>query len=274
MKVLLCTDGSRNGLSAVKLGAIVAAWSQAETTLLCVVDKSASEQEATRLLRLANNTAQKTGASVATYIGHRGELVDEMLTQMLQVEYDFVTVGYEARSFLEKMIWGSTASRIADELPVSVLIIREPRDWIDHILIGISGGGFTTACTGWGGQVAAAFDAQVTLLHVGATPPLMYAGLEEVIESLDELLGTDTAEAQAIREATACLDELGIRTQVELVHGLPERELLRVAQEQEVDLLVVGSAWAAQRVRRIFFRNVTEKILLNTQRPVLVIRPD
>jgi nucleotide-binding universal stress UspA family protein len=41
----------------------------------------------------------------------------------------------------------------------------------------------------------------------------------------------------------------------------------------EVDLLVIGSSWAAQPVHRIFVRNVTEQVLLNTQRPVLIVRP-
>jgi nucleotide-binding universal stress UspA family protein len=192
---------------------------------------------------------------------------------MLPVEYDLVIVGYYARSFLEKVLWGSLAARIAHELPASVLIVRGRRDTIERILVGISGGGFTTECTEWAGRVAAAVGAHVTLFHVVPAPPLMYAGLEEVVESLTEFLQTDTPEARSIKQAVALLSKRGLQSDVELTHGMPERELLRVAQEKDTDLLVIGSSWAAQSMKRLFLRNVTEKVLLKTSRPVLVVRP-
>jgi nucleotide-binding universal stress UspA family protein len=192
---------------------------------------------------------------------------------MLDTEYDLVIVGYETRGFLEKMIWGSWATRIAHEVPTSVLIIRDRRDMINHVLVGISGGGFTEACVAWAGHIATAFDAQVTLVHTSQMPALMYGGLEEVRETLTEFLQTDTAEAHAMKQAVARLDDIGARTEVKLVYGLPERELLRLMQDLDIDLLVIGSWWAAQPVRRAVLRNIAEKLLLHTRRPVLVVRP-
>jgi nucleotide-binding universal stress UspA family protein len=206
-------------------------------------------------------------------IGRRGRMIEQMLTQILDNDYDLVIVGYHTRSFLEKAIWGSFAARIAHELPLSVLIVRGRRDQVQHVLVGISGRGFTNECVEWGGRIAVAFGGRVTLLHASATPPLMYGGLEEVVETLSELLETDTAEAQALKRAVAQLGALGVENDVELTHGLAERELLRVAQARDVDMLVIGSSWAAEPMHRVFVRNVTEKILLNTERPVLVVRP-
>jgi nucleotide-binding universal stress UspA family protein len=270
MKILVCTDGSRNGLSAVHLGGVISARLEAEVTLLCAVENRRRDPE--RSLERAIQVMQKTGAAF-TPVGRRGRLVEEMLAQMLQVEYDLVIVGYYARGFLEKILWGSLAARIVHELPVSVLIVRDRRDTINRVLIGISGGGFTEECTDWGGRIAAAFGARVTLLHVSPAPPLMYAGLEEVTETLAEFLQADTFHAQALREAVARLTGMGVGAEVELAHGLAERELLRVAQDQDVDLLVIGSAWAVQPMQRLLLRNITEKVLLNTRRPVLVVRP-
>jgi len=270
MKILLCTDGSRNGLSAVHLGGKIAARLEAEVTLLCIVESKRRDPD--RSLKQAIQAMQKSGA-LFTPIGRRGRLVEEMRAQILQVEHDLVIVGYHARSFLEKMLWGSLAARSAHESPVSVLIVRERRDTINGVLIGVSGGGFTEECLAWGGRIAAAFGARVTLLHVSPAPPLMYAGLEEVAETLTEFLQTDTPDAQALRQAVAHLTEMGVQTDVKLARGLPERELLRVAQDQDVDLLVIGSSWAAQPLQRLLLRNITEKVLLNTERPVLVVRP-
>jgi nucleotide-binding universal stress UspA family protein len=80
-------------------------------------------------------------------------------------------------------------------------------------------------------------------------------------------------ESHAVRRAVLNLTALNVLTDVRLVHGLPERELLRLAQDRDVDMLVIGSAWAAQPMPRLFLRNITEQVLLNTQRPVLVVRP-
>lgn len=270
MKILLCTDGSINGLSAVHLGGAIAARLKAQVTLLCVVESK--RRSPGRALKQATQVVQKSGAAFMS-IGRKGRLIEQMLTQMLVIEYDLVVVGYYARSFLEKVVWGSLATRIAHELPVSVLIVRDQRETINHVLIGISGGGFTQDCSEWGGQIAAAFDARVTLLHVSQSPPLMYAGLKEVAETLPEFLHADTPDAQAIKQAITCLIGIGVQAAVELRHGLPERELLRLAQERDVDLLVIGSAWAVQPLQRAMLRNITEKVLLNTRRPVLVVRP-
>ena len=270
MRILLCTDGSRNGLSAVHLGGAIAACMEAEATLLCVVASKRCNLKSD--LERAVDVLEKSGVDFEA-IGYRGKLVEQMLTQVAEKDYDLAVVGYDARSFLEKALWGSMAARIAHELPVSVLIVRGHRDWINHVLIGISGSGFTDECVKWGGRIALAFDAPVTLLHVSPAPPLMYAGLEEVVETLPEFLQTHTPEAQSVRKASAYLTELGVQTDFELARGLPERELLRIAQSRAVDLLVIGSTWAAQPVQRLFSRNISEQVLLHTQRPVLVVRP-
>jgi nucleotide-binding universal stress UspA family protein len=270
MKILLCTDGSHDGLEAMNLGVDIAARLNAEITLLCVVEGKRRDLE--KPPRRAIRAMEELDVAFE-FIGRRGKLIDEMLAQMLQDDYQLVIVGYHARTFLEKALWGSLAARVAHELPVSVLIVRGRREGIKQILIGISGGGFTNECVKWGGQIAASFGARVTLLHASPPPPLMYAGLEEVVENLTEFLQTDTTESQALKYAVAHLTELGVQTDVRLVRGLAEREILRLAQDHDVDLLVVGSSWAAQPVHRFFVRNVTEQVLLNTQRPVLVVRP-
>lgn len=271
MDILLCTDGSRQGLRAVRLGAAVAAQLKADATLLCVV-ASKRHADLDDWVGQATDIVEEAGVRF-NVIGRRGQLVEEMLAQMLETEFDLVVVGYHARSFLEKAIMGSLAARIAHEVRASVLIVRGKRDWIKHILIGVSGGGFTHDCAEWGGRIAAAFGARVTLLHASQAPPLMYTGFEEVTETLAEFLQTDTLESQALKQAVSDLTSFGVQTHVELVHGLPERELLRLAQDRDVDLLVIGSAWAAQPMPRLFLRNITEQVLLNTQRPVLVVRP-
>ena len=67
--------------------------------------------------------------------------------------------------------------------------------------------------------------------------------------------------------------EEGVQANLRLARGVPELELLRVAYDQDVDLLITGSSWAAQPLPLLLLRNITEKVLRNTRRPVLGIRP-
>jgi nucleotide-binding universal stress UspA family protein len=270
MRFLIGTDGSSDGLGAVNLGGKMAARMDAEVVLLCATN--ATRNVLDKALGRAAEAIEETGISF-TDVARRGHLIDELLAQMLAVDYDLVIVGYQTRGRLDRMLWGSLAARIVHELPTSVLIVRDWREAINHILIGISGGGFTAECANWGGRIAAAFNARVTVLHASQAPALMYAGLEEVAESLQEFLQTDTLEARALRGAIDRLNALGVKVDVELIHGLPEREILRLTQSKDIDLLVVGSSWAANPMHRTLLKNVAEKVLLRTRRPVLVVRP-
>jgi nucleotide-binding universal stress UspA family protein len=270
MRLLLCTDGSPTGLRAVELGASLANRMSAEATLMLAREEEHKDAESARERTLA---ALQESVVEFSFVERRAELVDAALTQLVEQEYDLVVVGYSARTFLERALWGSLAARIAHEFPLPVMIVRGEYAGIDRILIGISGGGFTDACVEWGGRIALAFETSVILLHVGPSPPLMYGGFEEVVEDLAELLQTDTPEARAIKRAASMLTRLGVEFEVELVRGLAEREILRYAQELNCGLIVIGSAWAAQPVRRFFMRNVTEQVVLKAQRPVLVVRP-
>lgn len=270
MRLLIGTDGSPAGLRAVELGAALASRMSAEVTILLALEGEDSDAESARERSV---TALQESAVEFSLVESRAELVDATLAQLVKQEYDLGVVGYSARTFLERALMGSLAARIAHEFPLPVMIVRGENAEIDRVLIGISGGGFTDACVKWGGRIASVFETSVVLLHVGPSPPLMYGGFDEVVEDLPELLQTDTPEARAIKRAASILTELGVEFEVELVRGLAEREILRYAQELNCGLIVVGSAWAAQPVRRFFMRNVTEQVVLKAQRPVLVVRP-
>lgn len=270
MRLLLCTDGSPTGQRAVELGASLASRMSAEATLVLALEGDREDAESVR--ERSRAAVQESGVEFS-FAERRAELVGATLAQLVEQEYDLVVVGYNARTFLERALMGSLAARIAHEFPLPVMIVRGENVVIDRVLVGVSGGGFTDACVEWGGRIASAFETPVVLLHVGPSPPLMYGGFEEVVEDLAEFLQTNTPEARAIKRAGSILTQLGVEFEVELVRGLAEREILRYAQELDCGLIVIGSAWAAQPVRRFFMRNVTEQVVLKAQRPVLVVRP-
>jgi nucleotide-binding universal stress UspA family protein len=268
--ILLCADKSRNALAAVSFGGRLAAALNAETTLLAAGRKA---HQVYRALSAGEQILSAFGLSPRSLVGI-GRPVHQFIRQIQREGYDLVVIGYRKRSKLEKALLGCVAARVVHQATTSVLVVRKGRPDIRRLLLGIGGSGFTAEMTEWGAQIAAAVGARVTLIHVEPAPPLMYSGLPEVHQTLSELLETDTPAARAIRQAAARIEKTGVPADIRLAYGVTDRELLRTAQEGDYDLLIVGSAWAKPPIDRLGLSNVTRNILLQTQRPVLVVYPD
>ena len=269
MRILLCADKSRNALAAVSLGGRLASALGAETTLLAAGKKA---QQVYNALNKAEEIVRAFGITPKTLVAI-GPSVMQFIEQVQREGYDLVVIGYRRRSAMEKALKGCVAAQVVHQATTSVLVVRQGRQDIRRLLLGIGGNGFTTEITDWGARIAVALGAQVTLIHVESAPPLMYSGLEEVHQTLAEFLETDTPAARAIRQAAAALQETRVQAEIKLAYGVTDRELLRTAQEGDYDLLILGSAWARPPLDRVVLENITRNILLKTRRPVLVVYP-
>ena len=270
IRMLLCTDKSRNALAAISMGGRVASALGAETTLLAA---GRSEPAVRKALSAALEVLGSFGIAPKP-LARIGPFTGEFIDEICRGEYHLAVIGYRKRSALEKALQGCVAARVANQATTSVMIVREGRPDIRRLLVGVGGNGFTDEMVNWASRLASAMGAHVTLMHVESAPPLMYAGLAEVHQTLTELLQTDTPAARALRQAAATLDAAGIAADIKLVHGVTDRELLRATQEGDYDLLIVGSAWALPPITRLMLPNVTLDVLLKTRRPVLVVYPD
>jgi nucleotide-binding universal stress UspA family protein len=268
-RILLCADKSQNALAAISLGGRLAAALEAETTLLAAGKKAQQVYDA---LNTAEEIVRAFGIKPKTLVTI-GPSVRQFIEQVRREGYDLVVIGYRKRSAMEKALRGCVAAQVVHQATTSVLVVRQGRQDIRRILLGIGGNGFTSEITDWGSRIAAALGAHVTLLHVESAPPLMYGGLEEVQETLAEFLESDTPASRSIRLAADALKKTGVSAEIKLAHGVTDRELLRTAQEGDYDLLILGSAWARPPIERVVLENITKNILLKTQRPVLVVYP-
>jgi nucleotide-binding universal stress UspA family protein len=269
MEILLCTDGSPNALAAVTLGGRLAAALDARTTLLSA---GLNADQVDQVLAQGVEALAPFEIEPATLVSI-GRPADEFVSQAKRAAYDLVVVGYRQRRVIEKAFAGCVATRIAQQARTSVLIVRRGRPDIRRILVGVGGHGFTDDLAKWAAIIGAAVGGKVTLLHVEWSPPLMYAGFEEVHQTLSEFLETDTPAAAAVRQAARILRLAGVQAEIKLTHGVTDREVLRTAQDGNYDLLIVGSSWAGPSLNRVVLSNVTREVLLQTNRPVLVVYP-
>jgi len=116
-------------------------------------------------------------------------------------------------------------------------------------------------------------DVRVTTLHVyeSVDTPADEAGsaiIDEINESIADLRGIP----ESLTAVEGRLDDLGIDHDRELHAGDPTEAILAVAADRDVDAVVLGMQKRSP-VGKALFGSVSQAILLNADRPVIVGKP-
>lgn len=271
MRILICTDGSKYAEDAIRFGGLIAKGVKAHLTLLGVIE-GPNEMEKVRqsLERAIDLLAQEVAAlETRTKMGHAAE---EILSETEEREYDLVIVGSRGRRGITRFLLGSTAARIVQHAPISVLIVKGQQPSLRRILICTGGEERGEEDIRFGGMIAQSTGAQVTILHVISQLPLTpEARFEDLEATKKELLQQEIPEAIHLRKGLQILKGLGVAGEVKIRRGLVVDEILAEAEEG-YDLLVVG-AHAAPGLYRFLLDDLTTQIVLGSPRPVLVVKP-
>jgi nucleotide-binding universal stress UspA family protein len=122
--------------------------------------------------------------------------------------------------------------------------------------------------------IARATGATIICVHVvePLAPAVSYAGLAEPmpIADLSEQL-EDSAERE-LPQLAGCEEFSGLSVEEAIVHGEAAAEIVRVAGEREVDLIVVSSH-GRTGLGRIIFGSTAEAVVRHASCPVLVVKP-
>jgi nucleotide-binding universal stress UspA family protein len=81
--------------------------------------------------------------------------------------------------------------------------------------------------------------------------------------------GASVQQVEAVREAQERLEEAGAEVQLLETSGSPAEEILRYAEEHDVDRICVGGRKRSPTGKALF-GSVTQNVILDTHRPVLV----
>jgi nucleotide-binding universal stress UspA family protein len=122
--------------------------------------------------------------------------------------------------------------------------------------------------------IARATGASLICLHVVETvvPAVGYTGMSEPLpigDISEQLENSAERELPKIAASGACS---GLKVEELIVHGEAATEIVRVAKERSVDLIVVSShgrtGWG-----RILFGSTAEAVVRHAECPVLVVKP-
>jgi nucleotide-binding universal stress UspA family protein len=271
MRILICSDGRPAADNATRIGGLLAGACRAETTLLGIAENPTDEQA---LRGALESQAQGLRAqSVTPKITVRaGEPIRQILQETAATKYDLVVIGAR-RTRTTGLYWRSEKTyEVIRAIPPPVLVAVGERVQLKRFLVCTGGKAFIEDAVQLTGKLAAAAGASVTLLHVMAEPPAMYADLVQLEEDLDRLLESKSELGLNLRRQKKDLESLGVAAQVRIRHGIVVDQIFEEVEQGNHDLIVTGSPQARGMLRHYIMGDVTRSILNRADVPVLVAR--
>ncbi len=118
---------------------------------------------------------------------------------------------------------------------------------------------------------------EVIVLHViderdiktvsGSIVWLGETALEYEEQVFSEMATSADEQLSAIKEE---LVDASMKTSVRLVRGIPFKEILRIAETEDISLIVIGSH-GKSNIEEMLLGSVSEKVIRKSERPVLVV---
>ena len=212
-----------------------------------------------------------------------GNIAGEILARADELPADLLVLGTHGRSGFERLVLGSVAEKVLRKAACPVLSVPQhagdagaaPPVLFKRILCATDFSNCSTNALNHAMSLAQEADVQLTVVHV-LEPALQWP------EDLQEMPGGPQrieeyrAAAEADRRArldAAVPDSVQTYCTVDnvLAAGTPYREILRIASEQQSDLIVIG-IHGRGAADLMFFGSTTQHIVRQAICPVLTLR--
>jgi nucleotide-binding universal stress UspA family protein len=138
---------------------------------------------------------------------------------------------------------------------------------LQRILIAVDDTEASDTAVDHGLALAATEDAEVVLAHV-----VTIAGERLVPRGAEPDRVPEAVVAAELLEAAAKAEAVGVRYSTELLVGYPPRQIALLAEDRDVDLVVIG-ARHRPGLKRFLIGNTSRALIRETARPVLIV-PD
>lgn len=254
------------------------------------------KRDVSEYLEKAGEGLRSKSAIVKTMVkvGNAAEEIDKAAQQ---INADLIAMSTHGRSGVERVLLGSVAERVLREAPVPVLLRRavgpgtartgdkvqaaqvpiRPQQAapsvqaIRHILCPVDFSRTSDAALEQAGMLAQRFGADLTVLHVVYDPldaTCLHVPHPPQEQLREEMIREAERELQArLRRRLRDLP----RAKTAVVVGPPFREIVRYAQERQVDLIVMGTQ-GLSGLGHLIIGSTAERVVRTAPCPVLSIR--
>jgi nucleotide-binding universal stress UspA family protein len=271
MKILICSDGTPAAENAIQLGGLLAGPLKAQTTLFGIAEKSQDEGPLREALEKQTQPLHSRNVPLDIIV-HAGEPIRQILDRTSKTTYDLVVIGARWTGATGDHWRSEKTYEVIKAIQPPVLVAIGECKSLKRFLVCTGGKEFIERAIQFTGKLAAAVGATVTLLHVMAEPPAIYADLVQLEEDVDRLLESKSELGTNLRQQKRELERLGVSAEVRLRHGIVIDQVFEEVREGGYDLIVTGTSQARGLLRHYIMGDLTRSILNRANCPVLVAR--
>jgi len=285
MRILLATDGSSHARRATRWLRDLALPSDTTVTVLtvAVLDEPPRDAQTMTELRAAlSRRARRVGERAATTLGRRWRDVEivvregdprvEIVRAAEEMRVGMMVLGARGLGRVKRVLIGSTSLAAARYAPCPVAIVRGRPHKTGRVLVAIDGSSGSRAALRFLSISELEPDSRLTLLHV--LPRADAARGRRSARTPDGPSVERKAQADAealLRNAAGRLGQPRRRVERLVASGDAAREIVKIAGNRDVDLVVLG-ARGLRTLGRLLLGSVSETVLHQASRPVIVVR--
>lgn len=199
----------------------------------------------------------------------QGDPVDEMEAELKTDRYDMVLFMVHRRRRVIPSGFRFLSQRIIKHATVPIMLVRNVSKKLERILVCTGGLKISEPVVDLSIKLAGQAALHATLLTVSTAVPSMYTGMDEIEETLEELLETETPVAQHLRLSAEQMTKSGVQAEVKIRHGDVVEAILEETLEGNYDLVVLGET-EGSTLRGLLLGNVTQQIINRSPSAVLI----
>jgi nucleotide-binding universal stress UspA family protein len=212
---------------------------------------SRSLEEEKEILEQGLFVLKRQGVEKTRTIRRSGEPAREILKESAK-GYKLLVTGTRDLRGIEKYLFGSVSSEIAQYAKVPVLVVRRNVE-LRRFLLCTDGSDHALEAEYCAGYLAKRLGAEITVFSAGLKEEPVMEFTKQAVEKGREMLEKN----------------FGVKVRTKIATGDAAREILREAKDY--DLVVLGSR-GLSRIKRLLMGHVSLKVLAHTSTNVLIVR--
>ena len=267
MKILIYLDSESYTHPPIMTGKIIAQATNAVLHVYVVIPKGGHEENGQAVAEQVKLDLKGHSPKIVLLTGAPSEIIKDAFHKE---EYQLIITNADRKSRFRKSV--EVDPMFMKQSTISLLLTENTKPKLEKILLctGCIEDDYSLITQAVG--FAKDLEASITLMHVfPGSVPSMYTGLDQIEETVEEILQTDTPFAQHLRRGVEILTEYGIHSEVKIRRGIPIEEIVRETQEINYDLVVIGPSKVKDGLKEMILGNLAVKIIDQIALPVLII---
>jgi nucleotide-binding universal stress UspA family protein len=231
-----------------------------------------SLEGAARLLERAEVKAAQSGMTVRAKL-LRGRPAEAIAGATRRERADLLIVGARGTTEFQPILLGSVSRKLLMQAPCPVLVVKKPARTISRVVVGADG-----SIESWEAVArlkALPLDIRPTVTVASVIPPLPLDSLRvpaRAVAAGDQVESALRREARKLAGRVAgVLRQAGFSAEGIVLSGPPGAELVKLADSERADFIVVGSR-SGRSLHEYFMGSVSDMVVKHAPCSVLVCR--